>query len=82
MNREEVKDLFKIIVDVYPRFSISTSKIDTWTRALHKQNYSDAEINLFDHFDSSKFEPTIADISRPGRTKAKPFVLDMTEGES
>lgn len=82
MNREEVKNLFKIIIDVYPRFQVNASKVDTWTRMLQGQTYKDAEINLIEHCKVSKFEPTIADVCRPVRVQSKPFVMDMTEGES
>lgn len=79
MKRDEVKELFRTIVDAYPRFEVSPRKLDTWTMMLKGQDYNRAISNLTKHCGTSRFEPTIADV-RSGR-QPQPFKMDMTEGE-
>lgn len=63
MNREDVKELFKLIVHIYPTFEVSTEKINTWTRLMKHQNYKRVMQRAERYVLENKFPPTIADLS-------------------
>lgn len=80
MNREQVKELFKILVDVYPRFEVSTSKVDTWTSLLKDQDYEIVISNALHHCKTSRFEPVVADVISTS-ARMPEFNFDMSRGE-
>lgn len=63
MNRENIKELFKLIVQVYSNFEVSTVKIDTWTRLMKNQNHERVMKRAERYVQENKFPPTIADLS-------------------
>lgn len=63
MDRENVKELFKLIVQVYPNFEVSTAKIDTWTRLMKNQKHDRVITRAERYVLENKFPPTIADLS-------------------
>ncbi len=62
MKRDEVKEVFKVIVNIYPQFEVSADKIDTWHKLLKKDNPAVVMRNVERHALDKKFPPTIADI--------------------
>lgn len=62
MDREQTKQLFKLIVSVYPNFSVDTSKLDTWTGLLNNQDFNRVMLKAQKHARESKFPPTVADL--------------------
>lgn len=76
MKKVEVVELFKKIVDVYPRFEVTSGKVDTWHWLMDGIPYEAAKRNLLNHCRTSRFEPTIADIvgnSKPKEYKSNSF---------
>ena len=63
MNRDNIKELFKLIVHIYPTFEVSTEKINTWTRLMKHQNYKRVMQRAERYVLENKFPPTIADLS-------------------
>lgn len=62
MDRNHVKEVFKVIKGVYPNFEVSSEKIDLWTRLLKDQNPAVVMRNTERYVLSQKFPPTIADL--------------------
>lgn len=62
MNREQVKEVFKLIVNVYPKFEVTSEKVDTWARLLKDQNPAVVMRNAEKYILDQKFPPTIADL--------------------
>lgn len=62
MNRDQTKEVFKLIKNVYPQFEVTSEKIDTWTSLLSDQNPAVVMKNTEHHVLSKSFPPTIADI--------------------
>lgn len=62
MNREQVKEVFKLLKNVYPQFEVTTEKLDTWTSLLKDQNPAVIMRNAERHVMDNKFPPTIADL--------------------
>jgi len=63
MNREQVKELFKLIKSVYPMFEVTSDKIDSWTRLMKKMDFERVMAKTEKHVQSNRFAPTIAEIS-------------------
>lgn len=63
MDRENIKELFKLIVQIYPNFEVSTVKIDAWTRLMKSQNHERVMKRAERYVLENKFPPTIADLS-------------------
>lgn len=62
MKRDEVKEVFKLIKDVYSQFEVTTAKIDTWSKLLKDQNPAIIMRNTERFVLENKFPPTIADL--------------------
>lgn len=62
MDREETKDIFKLISYVYPMFEVTSEKLDTWHYFLKDQSFDDVEKKTKKHIMSQKFPPTISEI--------------------
>ncbi len=62
MNREQVKELFKLLVNFYPTFEVTSEKVNAWHKFL--QNYEAETIftNTENHIYENKFPPTVADL--------------------
>jgi len=63
MNRGDVKQLFKIISEIYPMFEVTTEKINTWTRLMKKMDLDRVMAKVDKHAMENKFSPTIAEIA-------------------
>ncbi|WNS74263.1 replicative helicase loader/inhibitor [Bacillus sp. DTU_2020_1000418_1_SI_GHA_SEK_038] len=77
MNREHVKEIFKLLVNVYPQFEATTEKIDTWARLLKDQNPAVVMRNAEKFVLESKFPPTLADLRERNHEAYKTNVLDQ-----
>lgn len=62
MNREEVKEVFKVLKAVYPQFEVTSEKLDIWTRFLKDQNIAVIMRNAERFVLENKFPPSIADL--------------------
>jgi predicted rRNA methylase YqxC with S4 and FtsJ domains len=62
MNREEVKEVFKILKNVYPQFEVTSEKLDIWSGFLKDQNPAIIMRNTERFVLESKFPPSIADL--------------------
>lgn len=62
MNREELKEVFKIISNVYPNFEVTSEKLDVWHRFLKNDNPAVVMKNTKRFVLGSKFAPTISDL--------------------
>lgn len=62
MTREEVKEIFKIIKNIYPQFEVTSEKLDVWSRFLKDQNPAIIMRNTERFVLDNKFPPTIADL--------------------
>ncbi len=65
MNREQVKEMFKFLKDVYPQLEVSSSRVDTWTQLLKDQNPAKVMRNAERYALENKFPPSVADIREP-----------------
>lgn len=80
MSKDEVINLFELIVEVYPRFTISASRVEAWHELLLDMPYKSARKNVVEHCKNSKFEPTVADV-RAGKVtrEYKSDSVDLSE---
>jgi hypothetical protein len=62
VNRGEVKEVFKILLNVYPQFEVTKEKLDIWSNFLKDQNPAIIMRNTERFILENKFPPTIADL--------------------
>lgn len=62
MNRDQVKEVFKLIKNTYSQFEVTSEKIDTWTGLLKDQNPAIVMRNTERYILENKFPPVIADL--------------------
>ena len=62
MNRDEVKEVFKVIRNVYSQFEVTSEKLDIWSQYLKDQNPAVIMKNVERFVLENKFPPTIADL--------------------
>jgi hypothetical protein len=62
VNREQVKEVFKVLKNVYPQFEVTSEKLDIWTKFLKDQNPAVIMRNVERFVLDSKFPPSIADL--------------------
>jgi hypothetical protein len=62
VKREEVKEVFKILKNVYPQFEITSEKLDIWSKFLSDQNPAIVMRNAERFVLDNKFPPSIADL--------------------
>jgi hypothetical protein len=67
MNREQVKEVFKILAFAYPRFEVSSEKIDFWQKYLSDQDPARVMQKAEKHVMDKPFPPTIADLREAKR---------------
>jgi len=77
MERNEMKEIFKIIANVYPNFGVTSEKLDTWHELLGDQTFSNVKQKTKEHVLRQKFPPTISEI----RTPVKPPIREKTDEE-
>lgn len=76
MNREQVKEVFRLLKNVYPQFEVTTEKLDTWTSLLKDQNPAVIMRNAERHVMDNKFPPTIADLREKNHAAYQSNILD------
>lgn len=74
MDREQVKEIFKVIAFAYPRFDVSSEKIDFWLQFLADQDPAAVMKKTERHVMNNVFPPTIADL-RETKRREDPSVL-------
>jgi len=62
VNRDEVKEVFKVIRNVYSQFEVTSEKLDIWSQYLKDQNPAVIMKNVERFVLENKFPPTIADL--------------------
>lgn len=72
MNREQVKEVFKILAYNYPKFEVSSEKIDFWLRFLKDQNPAVVMKKAESYVMNSAFPPTISDLRERKRNEDPP----------
>jgi hypothetical protein len=77
MNRDQVKEIFKLIKNVYSQFEVTTEKVDTWTRLLKDQNPAVIMRNTERFILESKFPPVIADLRERKMEAYNSNILDQ-----
>lgn len=77
MNKQEVKKLLGLIIDLYPSFKLTTDTATIWAETLEDISFEHARTNLIKHVKESQFPPTIADIR--GVKKRKVSTSDYCE---
>lgn len=65
MNRDEVKQVFKFISEVYPQFEVTPDRLNTWTHLLKDQDPAKVMKNAKRYALENKFPPSVADIREP-----------------
>lgn len=64
MDRDQVKELFKFLMSIYPTFdSPTTEKIDTWHRLMKDMDFKRVMAKAEQHVQVNKFPPTISEIA-------------------
>lgn len=62
MDREQIKELFQLLVYAYPRFEVSTQKIDAWARLMKGQDPEKVMNRAESYVKDNKFPPAFADL--------------------
>ena len=74
MNRDQVKELFQLLISVYPRFKPDgkdeseananlSRKVDAWARLMRSMDYKRVMAKAEQHISENKFPPTVAEIA-------------------
>lgn len=82
MNREQVKEVFKILAFAYPKFDVTSEKIDFWHKFLIDQDPAVVMKNAERHVMNNQFPPTIAELREVKRNEDKSVLADFWTGES
>jgi len=83
VTKKEVAELFKLIKDFYPRFEVTQSKIDNWTRLMEGQNFDRVMFMTEQHIKKNKFPPTVSElVERIDETRNKDFSNQVEKWES
>ncbi|MEJ9210096.1 replicative helicase loader/inhibitor [Bacillus smithii] len=84
MTREELKNIFKVLVNVYPNFEVSSEKLNIWYEFLKDSDYQSVLNNTKEYVLSNRFPPSIADLNKK-RESIPPyyddFIYDINAGE-
>jgi Loader and inhibitor of phage G40P len=76
MNREQVKEVFRLLKNVYPQFEVTTEKLDTWTGLLKDQNPAVIMRNAERYVMDNRFPPSIADLRERNNAAYQSNILD------
>lgn len=77
MNRDQVKEIFKILKNVYPQFEVTSEKLDIWHKFLEEHNPAVVMKNTERFVLESKFPPTIADLKETYIPSYNSKILDQ-----
>ena len=67
MNRDQIKEVFKILAYAYPKFEVNSEKIDFWHKYLSDQNPAVVMKKAEKHVMTNSFPPTIAELREAQR---------------
>jgi len=79
MTRDDVKELFKLIVFVYPNFEVNSEKLNTWTRLMSDQRKDKVFRKAEKYVKTNRFPPTIADLSEVAREEYNNDIFNKIE---
>lgn len=79
MTRDEMKAVFRLLVNTYPQFEVTKEKIDIWFKLLKDHNPAIVMRNAERHVLESKFPPTIAELKEQRHESYKSNVLNQIE---
>ncbi|OXM84589.1 replicative helicase loader/inhibitor [Paenibacillus rigui] len=65
MNRADVLKLFLIMNNAYPNFTVDDTKVLAWMEFLGDTPFEQAKDNLISHIRTSRYLPTVADLTKP-----------------
>lgn len=82
MNREQVKEVFKVIAFAYPKFEVSSEKIDFWHKFLNDQDPAAVMKKTERHVMNNVFPPTIADLREVKRKSDESALAEFWQGET
>jgi hypothetical protein len=80
MNRNQVKEVFKLIKNTYSQFEVTSERVDVWTRMLKDQNPAVIMRNTERYILENKFPPTIADLRQRKQEADESNILDQIKG--
>lgn len=69
MNKSQVLSILETIAESYSNFDLTKKKAEVWSEFLSDMPYEKVKSKLHDHIRTSKFPPTIAEISAEERPK-------------
>lgn len=76
MDKESVKEVFKIIKSVYPSFEVTSEKLNVWTRLLKNQDKDTVIKNTEDYAANNRFPPTISELRQEERKERDKSYID------
>jgi hypothetical protein len=83
MTRDELKNIFKLLVNVYPNFEVSSEKLNIWYEFLKNNDYQSVLNNTKEYVLTNRFPPSIADLNKGESLPPyyQDFVYDINAGE-
>lgn len=79
MTKNEVLNIFAMIVSVYPSFSVTEEKLSVWHKALKDQHFRIIERNTMKHIKTEKYPPTISEIMDHSPRQETSFIDQLVE---
>lgn len=76
MDKENVKEVFKIIKSVYPSFEVTSEKLNVWTRLLSDQEADVVIKNTESYAANNRFPPTISELRQENRKERDKSYID------
>lgn len=77
MNREQVKEIFKVLAFAYPKFEVSSEKVDFWLRFLEDQNPATVMKKVERFVMNNPYPPTISELREPIRREDTPALAGI-----
>lgn len=73
MNREQGKEIVKMVADAYPNLEFTKSRAALWVNAMEDDEYDFETIKkrVLKHITTNRFSPTLADILNPSAAKRR-----------
>lgn len=62
MNREQVIEIFKVLAFAYPKFEVTSEKVDFWLRFLEDQNPATVMKKVESFVMNNPYPPTISEL--------------------
>ena len=67
MERDQVKEVFKVLAYAYPKFEVTSEKLNFWHKFLIDQNPATVMKKVERHVMEKPFPPAIADLRETTR---------------